>query len=128
MKEDGIWHPRLVHVLTALGHGDLLMIADAGLPVPPGVEAIDLLWRRGEPRVVPVLEAIAAEGVFEAATVAGEADHVVAEMLASAVAPLPVETVPHEELKRRNRAARAVVRTGEDTPYSCVLLRAGVAF
>ncbi len=128
MRVDGIWHPRLQQVITALGHGDLLVIADAGLPIPPGVEAIDLLWRRGEPPIAPVLEAIVHEGVFESALRASEADDVVARFLGSAVEPLPLGVVPHEEIKRHSRDARAVVRTGEDTPYCCVVLRAGVPF
>jgi D-ribose pyranase len=37
-----------------------------------------------------------------------------------------VELVSHEELK--TTAAHFVVRTGDATPYSNVLLRAGVAF
>jgi D-ribose pyranase len=36
--------------------------------------------------------------------------------------------VPHEELKRMVGDARLVVRTGEATPYSNVLLRCGVPF
>jgi D-ribose pyranase len=36
--------------------------------------------------------------------------------------------VTHEELKVRTARARVVVRTGEDTPYANIVLRAGVAF
>ena len=53
MRRDGIWHPRLIEVLTGLGHTDLIVIADAGLPVAEGVERIDLLWGRGEPGFPP---------------------------------------------------------------------------
>ncbi len=41
---------------------------------------------------------------------------------------VPVEAVGHEEFKQRCRDARAVVRTGETTPYANVILRAGVPF
>jgi D-ribose pyranase len=36
--------------------------------------------------------------------------------------------VPHEELKRMVPGAKLVVRTGEATPYSNVILRCGVPF
>jgi D-ribose pyranase len=40
----------------------------------------------------------------------------------------PVDTVGHEEFKQRCRDSRAVVRTGEATPYANVILKAGVPF
>jgi D-ribose pyranase len=42
MRKSGVLHARLAAVLTELGHTDLLVVADAGLPIPPGVERIDL--------------------------------------------------------------------------------------
>jgi D-ribose pyranase len=41
---------------------------------------------------------------------------------------LPVRAVPHAELKRLAASARAVVRTGECTPYANIVLVAGVTF
>ncbi len=38
------------------------------------------------------------------------------------------ETVTHEALKGMTREAKAVVRTGECTPYANVILQAGVSF
>ncbi|MEV0582324.1 RbsD/FucU domain-containing protein [Nonomuraea sp. NPDC050310] len=119
MRPDGLWHPRLLQLIAAMGHTDLIVVADAGLPVPPGVETIDLLWRRGEPAFHPVLDAISAELVVERAYVALEAP----------AAFLPdAERIPHEHLKQLTGRARAVVRTGEATPYCNVVLQAGVPF
>ena len=39
---------------------------------------------------------------------------------------LPIETVSHTTFKERTRSSRAVVRTGEFTPYANVILVAGV--
>jgi D-ribose pyranase len=41
---------------------------------------------------------------------------------------VPTETVTHEDLKARSHSARAVIRTGEFTPYANVILVAGVVF
>ncbi len=129
MRVDGIWHPRLSQLITAVGHGDLIVVADAGLPVPPGVESIDLLWRRGEPRLLPVVESLLAECAVEAAFVAAElVDPAVVAGLTDVLGQVPTEAVSHEHLKRLTASARAIVRTGEATSYANVVLRAGVVF
>jgi D-ribose pyranase len=38
------------------------------------------------------------------------------------------ETISHEELKRLSARAKAVIRTGECTPYANIILCAGVTF
>jgi len=129
MRAGRIWHPRLVSIMTRLGHNEMLVLADAGLPVPNGVETVDLLWGRGEPPLLGVLEAMVAEMEVDYATVASEATN--ADFLAGVqrvLASCPAVTVPHDELKQLTRCARAVVRTGECTPYANVILHGGVTF
>jgi D-ribose pyranase len=128
MRADGLWHPGLLALLTSLGHTDRIVIADAGLPVPPGVPGIDLVWRRGDPPFVPVLRAVLAELVVERAVMAAEASAALHTELAGLVAPAPLDRVPHERFKELTRGAAAVVRTGEATPYANILLIAGVPF
>jgi D-ribose pyranase len=50
------------------------------------------------------------------------------EQLQNLLAGVTVDTVPHEEFKQLTRSARAVVRTGEFTPYANVILVSGVVF
>jgi D-ribose pyranase len=129
MRDSGLWHPRLAQLIVALGHGDLLVVADPGLPVPPGVEVVDLVWSRGEPGFVPVLRAILGELVVEHATIADElSDAEILKALHADLGAVPLTRVPHEELKALTAKARVVVRTGEDTPYANAVLRAGVPF
>lgn len=128
MRTHGLWHAELVALLVSLRHTDTLVIADAGLPVPDGVRTVDLGWRRREPRVLPVLDAVLSELVVERATVAAEADRRFVAGVRERLAAVPVEPTPHETLKACCAAARAVVRTGEDMPYANVILHAGVPF
>lgn len=129
VRPDGLWHPRLLELLASSGHGDLIVIADAGLPVPVGVESIDLVWRRGEPGFIPVLTAVLDECVVEHATLADELVETAAHASIAAVLDgRPVEYLPHERLKQLSARARAIVRTGATTPYANVVLRCGVAF
>lgn len=130
MREDGLWHPRLIAMIAGLGHTESMVVADAGLPVPPGVEVVDLAWSRRQPPLLPVLAVILSELVVERATIADEAkdDPDFLASLDGILGDLPVVRTSHESLKSACAEARAVVRTGEDTPYSNVILHAGVPF
>ncbi|MZP28828.1 D-ribose pyranase [Heliobacterium undosum] len=130
MKKQGILHHDLAALIASLGHGDLVVVADSGLPVPPGVPCIDLAVTKGVPPFLPVLDAILSEMVVENATVAEELkpNEQIVEAIAGRLKPVELHFVNHESLKTRCRQARAVIRTGEWTPYANILLYAGVAF
>jgi D-ribose pyranase len=129
MRRSGLWHPRLLDLVAGLGHTDLLVIADAGLPVPRGVETVDLVWRWGDPPFLPVVDAVLGELVVERAVFAEEArDPELLAGITRLLGHLPVDRVPHTELKALTAHAKAVVRTGEATPYANVVLTAGVPF
>lgn len=118
--------------MAQLGHNDMIVVGDAGLPVPPGVPCIDLAVMRGLPRIDQVLEALESEMQVERMVLATETlaatDGQMPAWLPAAWRDLPVEAVSHEDFKQRNARARAVIRTGECTPYANVMLVAGVAF
>ncbi|CCO07913.1 D-ribose pyranase [Desulforamulus hydrothermalis] len=130
MKKHGVLHQELAALIAGLGHGDLIVVADSGLPVPPGVKCIDLAVTKGVPSFLDVLQAILFEMVVEKATVAQELVPNVQLMdnIAAQLSPVAVQKVSHAELKQLSEKARAVIRTGEWTPYANILLYAGVAF
>lgn len=129
MRADGIWHADLVRLLLDLRHHDTVVIADAGLPVPGDVPVVDLGWRRGDPRVLDVLGAVLGELVVERASLAKELQDAASRTaLTSALDTVPIDWISHEELKAVTGVARAVVRTGDDTPFANVVLHAGVPF
>lgn len=127
MKNHGIIHPGLVRLLAELGHGDELLICDAGFPIPD-VERIDLAYRLGAPGFADVVESIAADIAVESATAADETGSDLVMWLASTLGVGEVGRVSHAELKTRSGRCRGAVRTGEATPYANVILTAGVAF
>lgn len=124
MKSSGILNAELARVIAALGHGDLLVIGDAGLPVPPGVPCIDLAVTLGVPGFLDVLDAVLSEMCVETACRASEAAEIGAQMDAR----LTCTHVSHDAFKAQSTQAIAVVRTGEATPYANIALRAGVVF
>ncbi|MDN6400110.1 MAG: D-ribose pyranase [Dermabacteraceae bacterium] len=127
MKRHGILHPELSAHLARLGHTDTFVIGDGGLPIPPGVARVDLAVVLGVPGFAEVADAILAEIEVEGSVIAAEAAGSPAGDVLSARFP-GAETVPHEELKQLMHQARFVVRTGDTTPYSNVLVRCGVPF
>jgi D-ribose pyranase len=131
MRRSGLLHARLEAILNELGHTDMLVVADAGLPIPPGVERIDLAVVRSVPGLIQTLEPILAELAVESAVVAEETAQHSPELereLRRLLADRPLRHVSHEELKRLTFSARAVVRTGECIRYANVVLIAGVTF
>ena len=131
MKKTGLLNRPLSEVIAGMGHTDLLVVADAGLPVPQGVPCVDLAVVCGVPPVLDVLRAVAAELAVEGVTVADELlarDDSLRAALRELFPEAVVDQVPHEEFKRLTARARAVVRTGECTPYNNVILTAGVIF
>lgn len=124
-------HAELLDVIAALGHGQTLVVADAGLPIPAETRRIDLAVRRGLPAFVDVLEVVLEAGVFEGGLIASElltTDPRLVEQIRARLAAMTLGTIPHDELKGRAAEAVAVVRTGEFTPYANIVLRAGVSF
>lgn len=129
MRSDGIWHDGLVQLIVSMRHHDTIVIADAGLPVPQHVPTIDLGWSRRHPRLLPVLSAVLTELVVERATIAEETcDPHLLDAFRCELGDIPIDRTSHANLLAECANARAVVRTGEDTPYANVILHAGVPF
>jgi D-ribose pyranase len=128
MKRDGIINARLAGTLATLGHTDHVVVCDAGLPIPPGPEVVHLAFRLGVPSLETVLSGLLEELVVEGATAAEEVERNPRsyELLTTRLPDLGF--VPHEQLKRMVAGVKLVVRTGEATPYSNVILRCGVPF
>ena len=131
MKKDRLLNPRLLEAVATTGHTDTLVIGDCGLPLPKGVEVIDLSITAGLPRFMDVLKAINTEFVVESAVVASEIEEKnpsVWREIQDEMHGKPIRFVPHEELKRMSQSARYIIRTGETSPYANIVLIGGVNF
>ncbi|UOA29180.1 D-ribose pyranase [Pseudosulfitobacter sp. DSM 107133] len=136
MKRGGNLNRHLSSLVASLGHMDEIVIADAGLPVPDGVAVIDLAVSHGIPAFWDVVQALRSEMVIEAACFAQEADTELQGRLAAIMTDwgqdngkvIALQTTSHDAFKARTRQAKAVIRTGECTPYCNVILVSGVAF
>jgi D-ribose pyranase len=129
VKKHGILNRHLSGALAELGHGDGVLVCDAGMPIPDGPRVVDLAFRAGVPSFAEVLDGLLAELVVESATAAAEVHDANPPAAGLLTGHFPgLHLVPHERLKELTAGARLVVRTGEARPYANVLLRCGVFF
>lgn len=135
MKKTALLNAALSRLIATLGHGDMVLIADAGMPTPlhaPDVQIIDLALVPGTPGFTQVLAAVLSEMQVQGHVIASEMVQgqrlPLAGLNEHASALGERQVVSHDALKTLSRDARAFIRTGECTPYANVMLIAGVTF
>lgn len=131
MKRHGILNSHITKVLADLGHTDFIVIADAGLPISDGVTRIDLALKPGLPSFKEVLDAVCDDMVVEKCIVASEIEvgnPNIEKFLKEKFVDIDMERVTHESFKELTKNAKAVIRTGELTPYANCILQSGVFF
>lgn len=128
MKKSGILHPGINLLLSSTGHTDYFTICDRGFPVPDGPTRIDLALIEGIPSVLDVLRAINAEYHIDRVLITDEMAEVSPDRVAALRALLgeiPLESIPHLELKRLSATGKATIRTGDTVPYANIIVVSG---
>ena len=129
MKEIGALNRGIDSALSKQGHGDLLMVTDAGFAIPPGVEVIDLSLDENKPMVLEVLEMLKKYYSVEKMIMANETKNVSPTLFSNISKAfgdgVPVETIEHSVLKEMSKTVKTVVRTGDFTAYGNVILVSG---
>ena len=131
MKKTGVINQPISTVISGLGHTDSLVIADAGLPIPDGVTRIDLALKEGVPSFLVTLEVILSEMQVEKAIIAleiKEKNPTIEKRIIEVLGHVPVEYISHENFKLETNTAKAIIRTGEFSPYANIILLSGVVF
>ena len=133
MKKNGILNSDISRVLSYMGHTDWIAIGDCGLPIPDEVERIDLALTFGEPGFMRTLEVVADDMKVEKIILAEEIKEQNPEVLSQINdyfdgQSIEVEFVTHVELKAKTHDCKAVIRTGETTPYANIILQSGCIF
>lgn len=132
MKKGKLLHGEISHIIAEMGRGDRLLIGDAGMPIPEGVKLIDLALMEGQISFLKAVEAVLSELQVEAAFIAEEMEEVSPAMKSELINEfddhVEWKVLTHEGLKKKSGDCKAAIRTGEFTPYSNVILQAGVVF
>ncbi|MEG0227700.1 MAG: D-ribose pyranase [Lachnospiraceae bacterium] len=135
MKKTGMLNSDISRVLSYMGHTDTIAIGDCGLPIPDETERIDLAVTLGTPRFIEVLRAVVQDMKIERIVLAEEMQEQNKEVLIEVrklfenyETGFNIEFVTHEELKQQTKTCKAVIRTGETTPYANIILQSACRF
>lgn len=133
MKKQGILNSRLSYLIAMMGHTDKLVICDCGLPIPGGVEIVDLALTKNIPKFIDTLKAILSELHIEGAIIAEEMEtnnKLLFQEIMKILPDVTIKKVNHELFKQMTREGdkTSFVRTGEATPYANIILISGVNF
>ncbi|GGD31292.1 L-fucose mutarotase [Microbacterium faecale] len=130
MKRHGILNAELSGALATLGHTDLLMVVDAGFPIPRSAHRVDLAIAENLPDLRTVLKLISAEMVVEGVV---RADDVTSnnprldEWLQQEFTDAEFTTRSHADmLGELAQQAKVIVRTGAFEPWGNIGLFCGV--
>jgi D-ribose pyranase len=127
MLKTGILNPAINSLLSRVRHTNMLVIADRGFPYWPMIEPVDISLVDGTPTVLQVLAAVRENFVIGQAYMAEEFlaanDEEARARFTRAFEGVPVSFEPHEaQFKPRVPRAIGLIRTGDSTPYSNMIL------
>jgi len=129
MKEIGIINTKIARIISEQGHGDLLMVVDAGFAIPKGLEVVDLSLSENVPMVLDVLGELVKFYSVEKMIMAQQTkdtNPTLFEKISKVWGEkTDVEVIEHVELKQRAKEVKAVIRTGDFTAYGNVILVSG---
>jgi D-ribose pyranase len=147
MRRHGIQNAELLRAISRMGHGDMILIGDVGCPFPRHemTTAVDLAVVDGIPKVEDVLKGVLDELEIESYIISEETkqnnpEHYktftdILKQYTNKGNPLTEKVLPHTDIKNlwlngalEGKEVKTFVRTGEKSPFSYIVLVAGVNF
>jgi D-ribose pyranase len=130
MNRNRLLNAQLSHAIASMGHGDLMIVCDAGFPIPSTAWRIDLALTPDVPDLEAVLTPIAEQLVAERVAYADTLPDYNKPLLQKVKRLFPDaehSMVKHEEILGALAAkAKVIVRTGAFDPWGNILLYSGV--
>lgn len=131
MKKGKILNKDLNEVIACMGHGDIIIIADAGFPIPNNdVKRVDLAITKDYPDIITILELIIDDFIYEKCIVAEEQklyNPPFFEKINNLMDRCNVQTIPHSKIvEDYPKKAKVIVRTGDFQPWGNIILYSGV--
>lgn len=138
MKKTALINADLSYLVASLGHFDEVTVCDAGLPIPKPEQRIDLALTHGVPTFIDTVSVLLSEMQITGVILASEFEQVnpdqhraLLELISQEqklFKEISVTYISHEAFKKRTCNSKAIVRTGECSPYANVIFQAGVVF
>ena len=121
MKLGRILNKKLNTAIADMGHGDILIICDAGFPIPSETQRIDLAIEKDIPTIEQLMDVIVSDFVYERTIVAAELkeyNRPLFDAVEKASTRCPVELIPYREfMDTMPGRAKYIVRSGAFNPY-----------
>ena len=130
MNRNRLLNAQLAHAIASMGHGEIMIVCDAGFPIPANTWRIDLAITPDVPDIETVLTPIAENLIAEKVSFAEEIKvhnkpllGKIEKLFAGAeFAPIPHATILAEMAAK----AKVIVRTGAFDPWGNILIYSGV--
>ena len=131
MKKTCVLNNSISSVISKMGHTDMIAIGDCGLPIPKETKRIDLALTKGIPSFLDTLKTTLTELEIEEIIIAKETEETIPKIfneIKNLIGNAKITFVSHEIFKTNLKECKAVIRTGEQTPYANIILKSGVVF
>lgn len=131
MKKGRLLNSDITGIIAKMGHTDQLAIGDCGLPIPDETQRIDLALEKNTPTFLDTLDVVLSELEVEQVLIANETrtmSETLLQGIKEHIHDVPIIYITHEQLKSELKNCKAVIRTGEQTPYANIILKSGVVF
>lgn len=128
MLEKGIINRGIAKLIAEQGHGDLLMVVDAGFAIPKGIEVVDLSISENVPTVLDVMCELSKFYSVEQIIIAEETKEHNPSLIekVNKIWDNPCNTfIPHVELKAKSGSVKGVIRTGDFNSFANFILVSG---
>jgi D-ribose pyranase len=131
MKKGKILNRAFNSAIAEMGHGDILLLCDAGFPIPRnGVTIVDLAITQDLPGVLTVVDLLISDFIYERVIVAEENKHynpVFHQSLKDRIDRCNIETVPHADIIGKWRdSAKVFIRSGGLEPWGNIVFVSGI--
>ena len=129
MTTKRIINGELASLLARFRHVNAIAIVDGPFPTYPNVETVDLAVVLGLPSIPDVLSAILPHIEVSSVTMAAEfeakVDAKIVGEYRKTISHLPLNIIADEEFKVKVGQTLGIIHTGDNVPYSSVILNCG---
>jgi len=129
MTTNRIINGELASLLARFRHVNTIAIVDGPFPTYPNVETVDLAVVLGLPSIPDVLTAILPHIEVSSVTMAKEFEKnrnlSIIKEYNQAISGIPVNIIDHEDFKVKVGQTLGIIHTGDNVPYSSVILNCG---
>lgn len=131
MKKSGILNTHISTLIADIGQTDMIAVVDASVPIPDETKKIDLALIKGIPTFEDTLNALLEEIEYNEVVVSMEVEEgnkEIYEYIVNKVDGKKISKLSYEQLKLMLKKCKGVIRCGEATPYSSIIIKSASIF